>query len=148
MSPNFMPWLRLPPPAGLEAIGGLAGWVWAKHGVLGLTKVAALDDARHGSRVNAAAPGPILTERLQAAGKQLQHRIGMAIPMRRIGQPAEAAAAAVWLCSDQALFVTGATCRSTAAPWPARRRSALRWRRELKAPRELDNARGRWRCAT
>jgi NAD(P)-dependent dehydrogenase (short-subunit alcohol dehydrogenase family) len=75
MSPNFRPWLRLPPPAGLEAVGGLAGYVWAKHGVLGLTKVAALDDARHGSRVNAA-PGPILTERLQAAASSCNNESG------------------------------------------------------------------------
>jgi NAD(P)-dependent dehydrogenase (short-subunit alcohol dehydrogenase family) len=75
MSPNFRPWLRLPPPAGLEAVGGLAGYVWAKHGVLGLTKVAALDDARHGSRVNAA-PGPILTERLQAAASSCKNESG------------------------------------------------------------------------
>jgi NAD(P)-dependent dehydrogenase (short-subunit alcohol dehydrogenase family) len=95
--------------AGLEAVGGLAGYVSAKHGLIGLTKVAALDYAAQGIRVNAIAPGPILTERLQAAGEEMQHRAGMAMPMRRIGQPAEVAAAAVWLCSDHASFVTGAT---------------------------------------
>jgi NAD(P)-dependent dehydrogenase (short-subunit alcohol dehydrogenase family) len=95
--------------AGLEAVGGLAGYVSAKHGLIGLTKVAALDYAAQGIRVNAIAPGPILTERLQAAGEEMQHRAGMAMPMRRIGQPAEIAAAAVWLCSDHASFITGAT---------------------------------------
>ena len=95
--------------AGLEAVAGLAGYVSAKHGVIGLTKVAALDYAAQGIRVNAIAPGPILTERLQAAGKEMQRRAGMAMPMRRIGQPAEVAAATVWLCSDQASFTTGAT---------------------------------------
>jgi len=95
--------------AGLEAVGGLAGYVSAKHGVIGLTKVAALDYAAQGIRVNAIAPGPILTERLEAAGEEMQHRAGMAMPMRRIGLPAEVAAAAVWLCSDQAAFITGAT---------------------------------------
>jgi NAD(P)-dependent dehydrogenase (short-subunit alcohol dehydrogenase family) len=59
--------------------------------------------------VNAIAPGPILTERLQAAGEEMQHRAGMAMPMQRIGQPAEVAAAAVWLCSEHASFITGAT---------------------------------------
>jgi NAD(P)-dependent dehydrogenase (short-subunit alcohol dehydrogenase family) len=95
--------------AGLEAVGGLAGYVSAKHGLIGLTKVAALDYAAQGIRVNAIAPGPILTERLEAAGEDMQRNAAQAMPMRRIGQPAEVAAAAVWLCSDQASFVTGAT---------------------------------------
>jgi NAD(P)-dependent dehydrogenase (short-subunit alcohol dehydrogenase family) len=95
--------------AGLEAVGGLAGYVAAKHGVIGLTKVAALDYAAQGVRVNAIAPGPILTERLEAAGEDAQRTAGQAMPMRRIGRPIEVASAAVWLCSDQASFVTGAT---------------------------------------
>jgi NAD(P)-dependent dehydrogenase (short-subunit alcohol dehydrogenase family) len=95
--------------AGLQAVGGLAGYVSAKHGVVGLTKVAALDYAAQGIRVNAIAPGPILTDRLQAAGEQAQRAAGMAMPMRRIGLPTEVAAAAVWLCSDQAAFITGQT---------------------------------------
>jgi NAD(P)-dependent dehydrogenase (short-subunit alcohol dehydrogenase family) len=95
--------------AGLQAVGGLAGYVSAKHGVVGLTKVAALDYAAQGIRVNAIAPGPILTDHLQAAGEQAQHAAGTAMPMRRIGLPAEVAAAAVWLCSDQAAFITGET---------------------------------------
>jgi len=95
--------------AGLQAVGGLAGYVSAKHGVVGLTKVAALDYAAQGIRVNAIAPGPILTDRLQAAGEEARRAAGMAMPMRRIGQPAEVAAAAVWLCSDQAAFITGET---------------------------------------
>jgi NAD(P)-dependent dehydrogenase (short-subunit alcohol dehydrogenase family) len=94
--------------AGLEAVAGLAGYVSAKHGVVGLTKVAALDYAAQGIRVNAIAPGPILTERLEAAGGEAQRLAGKAMPMQRIGTPAEVAAAAVWLCSDQAAFVTGA----------------------------------------
>ena len=95
--------------AGLDAVGGLAGYVSAKHGVIGLTKVAALDYAAEGIRVNAIAPGPILTERLEAAGEEMQRQAGMAMPMRRIGTPAEVAAATVWLCSDQASYITGAT---------------------------------------
>jgi NAD(P)-dependent dehydrogenase (short-subunit alcohol dehydrogenase family) len=95
--------------AGLEAVAGLAGYVSSKHGVVGLTKVAALDYAEHGVRVNAIAPGPILTDRLAEAGEEMQQRAGMAMPMRRIGQVEEVAAAVVWLCSDQASFITGAT---------------------------------------
>jgi NAD(P)-dependent dehydrogenase (short-subunit alcohol dehydrogenase family) len=95
--------------AGLDAVGGLAGYVSAKHGVIGLTKVAALDYAAEGIRVNAIAPGTILTGRLEAAGEELQRQVGTAIPMGRIGTPDEVAAATVWLCSEQASFVTGAT---------------------------------------
>jgi NAD(P)-dependent dehydrogenase (short-subunit alcohol dehydrogenase family) len=95
--------------AGLEAVGGLAGYVAAKHGVIGLTKVAALDYAAQGVRVNAIAPGPILTGGLEAAGEEAQRVAGGAIPMQRIGQPSEVAAATVWLCSDEASFVTGTT---------------------------------------
>jgi NAD(P)-dependent dehydrogenase (short-subunit alcohol dehydrogenase family) len=95
--------------AGLEAVGGLAGYVSSKHGVIGLTKVAALDYGERGVRVNAIAPGPILTDRLAEAGEEMQRRAGMAMPMRRIGQVHEVAAAVVWLCSEQASFITGAT---------------------------------------
>src|SRR5205085_5710301 len=95
--------------AGTEAVGGLAGYVSAKHGVIGLTKTAALDYASRGVRVNAVAPGPILTENLERAGSEMQERAGLAMPMRRIGQPDEVARAVVWLCSDQASFTTGVT---------------------------------------
>jgi NAD(P)-dependent dehydrogenase (short-subunit alcohol dehydrogenase family) len=95
--------------AGLEAVGGTAGYTAAKHGVVGLTKVAALDYAANGIRVNAIAPGPILTERLEEAGEEWQRQAGQELPMQRIGRTAEVAAAAVWLCSDQASFVTGTT---------------------------------------
>jgi NAD(P)-dependent dehydrogenase (short-subunit alcohol dehydrogenase family) len=60
-------------------------------------------------RVNALAPGPILTDRLAEAGEEMQKRAGMAMPMRRIGQVQEIAAAVVWLCSDQASYITGVT---------------------------------------
>jgi NAD(P)-dependent dehydrogenase (short-subunit alcohol dehydrogenase family) len=95
--------------AGLEAVGGLAGYVSAKHGVIGLTKTAALEYASHGIRVNAVAPGPILTENLQHAGPEMQRRAGMAMPMQRVGRPAEVARAVLWLCSDQASYTTGST---------------------------------------
>jgi NAD(P)-dependent dehydrogenase (short-subunit alcohol dehydrogenase family) len=95
--------------AGLEGVGGLAAYVSSKHGVVGLTKVAALDYAERGVRVNALAPGPILTDRLAAAGTDAQRQAGMAMPIRRIGRPEEVAAAVVWLCSDEASYITGAT---------------------------------------
>jgi NAD(P)-dependent dehydrogenase (short-subunit alcohol dehydrogenase family) len=95
--------------AGLEGVGGLAGYVSAKHGVIGLTKTAALDYADRNLRVNALAPGPILTDNLERAGEDAQRLAALAMPMGRIGRPEEVAAAVVWLCSDQAAFITGAT---------------------------------------
>jgi NAD(P)-dependent dehydrogenase (short-subunit alcohol dehydrogenase family) len=95
--------------AGLEAVGGLAGYVSAKHGVVGLTRCAALEYADVGVRVNALAPGPILTETLLRAGPEMQQRAAQALPMRRIGHPEEVADAVVWLCSNHASFLTGAT---------------------------------------
>jgi NAD(P)-dependent dehydrogenase (short-subunit alcohol dehydrogenase family) len=95
--------------AGLEAVGGLAGYVSAKHGVIGLTKTASLEYANQAIRVNAVAPGPILTENLERAGPEMQRRAGMAMPMQRVGQPEEVARAVLWLCSDEASYTTGAT---------------------------------------
>src|SRR5207249_1709931 len=95
--------------AGLEAVGGRAAYVAGKHGVIGLTRTAALDYAAQGVRVNALAPGPILTGPLAAAGEAAQRQAGLAMPMRRIGTADEVAAAVVWLCSDAASFITGAT---------------------------------------
>jgi NAD(P)-dependent dehydrogenase (short-subunit alcohol dehydrogenase family) len=95
--------------AGLEAVGGLAAYVSTKHGIVGLTKVAALEYAARNVRVNAVAPGPILTEQLERAGELARQSAAQAMPMRRIGRPDEVAAAVVWLCSDDASFITGAT---------------------------------------
>jgi NAD(P)-dependent dehydrogenase (short-subunit alcohol dehydrogenase family) len=95
--------------AGVEAVGGLAGYVSAKHGVIGLTKTAALEYADRGIRVNAVAPGPILTENLERAGEEAQRRAAMSMPMRRVGTAAEVAATVLWLCSDDASYITGAT---------------------------------------
>jgi NAD(P)-dependent dehydrogenase (short-subunit alcohol dehydrogenase family) len=95
--------------AGLQGIRGLATYVAAKHGVEGLTKVAALDYAEQGIRVNALAPGPILTDQLRRAGADAQQAAANAMPLKRIGDPREVAAAAVWLCSGQAGFITGTT---------------------------------------
>ena len=95
--------------AGIEAVGGLAGYVATKHGIVGLTKVAALEYADRGIRVNAVAPGPILTEQLERAGAGAQSAAAQVMPMRRVGQPEEVAATVTRLCSDAASFITGAT---------------------------------------
>jgi NAD(P)-dependent dehydrogenase (short-subunit alcohol dehydrogenase family) len=94
--------------AGLQGVQGLADYVAAKHGIIGLTKSAALDYASRNVRVNVIAPGPILNERIAAAGDQAREQIGRAVPMRRIGQPEEIAATVAWLCSSEAAFITGA----------------------------------------
>jgi NAD(P)-dependent dehydrogenase (short-subunit alcohol dehydrogenase family) len=95
--------------AGLNGVGGLAAYVSTKHGLEGLTKVAALDYAEQGVRVNAIAPGPILTDNLERAGAEGQRLAAAAMPMKRIGHPEEVAAAVVWLCSEEAGFITGTT---------------------------------------
>jgi len=95
--------------AGLQGVGGLAAYVAAKHGLEGLTKVAALDYADQGIRVNAVAPGPILTDDLARAGTDAQQAAAAATPLRRVGQPEEVADAVIWLCSEHARFITGTT---------------------------------------
>ncbi len=94
--------------AGLYGVAKLAAYVAAKAGIIGLTKVAALDYADQGIRVNVVAPGPILTHHLERAGAEAQRQAAAATPMRRIGRPEEVASAVLWLCSDQASFITGA----------------------------------------
>lgn len=95
--------------AGLQGVGGMASYVTAKYGLEGLTRVAALDYAHLGVRVNALAPGPILTDNLRRAGEAVQQAAAGAMPLKRIGQPEEVAAAVVWLCSEAAGFITGTT---------------------------------------
>jgi NAD(P)-dependent dehydrogenase (short-subunit alcohol dehydrogenase family) len=93
--------------AGLHATANLAAYVAGKAGIIGLTKVAALDYADQGIRVNVVAPGPILTHHLAAAGPEAQRLAGLSTPMRRTGTAAEVASAVLWLCSEQSSFVTG-----------------------------------------
>lgn len=86
---------------------GLSSYVVAKHGLEGLTKAAALDYAAQGIRVNAVAPGPIDTE-LMAFGSEEGRRMAVqSVPMQRLGQPADVALAALWLCSAEAAFISG-----------------------------------------
>src|SRR6201986_1213574 len=96
--------------AGLNATANLAAYVAGKAGIIGLTKVAALDYADQGVRVNVVAPGTILTHHLERAGEQAQRGAAMATPMRRIGTVAEVASTLLWLCSAQSSFITGAGC--------------------------------------
>ena len=93
--------------AGLNGTANLAAYVAGKAGIIGLTKVAALDYADQSIRVNVLAPGPILTYHLEAAGERAQQLAAQSTPMRRVGRVAEVAQAVLWLCSDQSSFVTG-----------------------------------------
>ena len=93
--------------AGVNGTANLAAYVAGKAGIIGLTKVAALDYADQGIRVNVVAPGPILTHHLQAAGPEAQRLAGLSTPMRRTGTAAEVARAVLWLCSAQSSFITG-----------------------------------------
>jgi glucose 1-dehydrogenase len=83
----------------------------SKHAVLGLTRSAAFDYARHGIRVNAICPGAIDTPMLHAAmerrGRSADDVAGRLSPLGRFGRPDEIAAAALWLCSDSSSFTTG-----------------------------------------
>jgi NAD(P)-dependent dehydrogenase (short-subunit alcohol dehydrogenase family) len=94
---------------GLYAIPTAPAYVAAKHGIVGLTKVAAVDYAPDNIRVNAVCPGPTLTPGFEnvAAGTDMIARQGAITPLGRLATPEEVAVAAVWLCSDAASYVTG-----------------------------------------
>lgn len=100
-----------------SSMGGLVGfangapaYVASKHGVLGLTKTAALEYARNGIRVNAVCPGVTQTtmiEGLLQTMPEVMDSLSATTPLGRIAQPQEVAEAIVWLCTDAASFVTG-----------------------------------------
>lgn len=94
--------------AGLVGLETSSAYVAAKHGVVGLTKTAALEYARSGIRVNAVCPGYIVTamtrEPMHRKGEQIMSRT----PFGRLGTPEEIAEMVVWLCSDRASYVSGA----------------------------------------
>ena len=94
---------------GLYAIPHAPAYVAAKHGVVGLTKVAAVDYAPDNIRVNAVCPGPTDTPGFGqvAAGTDMTARQAAITPLGRLAAAEEVAAAAAWLCSDAASYVTG-----------------------------------------
>ncbi len=95
---------------GLTGEYGLASYCASKHGIIGLTKTAALEYAHKNIRVNAVCPGPIRTDMLEAPIVHFPKMMDMLIaktPMRRIGEPEEIAGAVLWLASDASSFMTG-----------------------------------------
>ena len=97
--------------AGLAGLRYASAYVASKHGVVGITKTAALEYAQRGIRVNAVCPGYIETP-MTASGRSDPERMAQMIaqePIGRVGQPEEVAEAVIWLCSAAASFVTGHT---------------------------------------
>jgi NAD(P)-dependent dehydrogenase (short-subunit alcohol dehydrogenase family) len=94
--------------AGQTGVANLAAYVAGKAGIIGLTKVAALDYADQGIRVNVVTPGTILTHHLIKAGPEAQALAARATPMHRIGTTDEIAQTVLWLCSPRSSFITGA----------------------------------------
>jgi NAD(P)-dependent dehydrogenase (short-subunit alcohol dehydrogenase family) len=98
--------------SGLVAVPFAAAYVATKHGVVGLTKSAAVEYGRKGIRVNAVAPGTARTDMMverMAVNPKMEKALADVSPMRRIAEPTEIADAVVWLCSDEASFVNGHT---------------------------------------
>jgi len=95
--------------AGLECEPGGYAYTASKHGVVGLTKAAALNYAKVGIRVNAVCPAFVDTPMFAAAPEEFKQMAASWHPIGRVGKPEEIAAAVMWLCSDLSGFVTGST---------------------------------------
>ena len=96
--------------AGLVGFPGVPAYVASKHGILGLTKNAALEYAKQGIRINAVCPGVIKTpmiDRFTGKKKEVEKQFESQEPIGRLGQPEEVAEAVIWLCSDASSFITG-----------------------------------------
>lgn len=95
----------------LQPLPGFSGYASSKTGLLGLTKVAALEGAQAGVRVNCICPGPTrrtaLTDNLCESVNGMKERMISAIPLGRLGDPEDMGETILWLCSDAASFLTG-----------------------------------------
>lgn len=95
---------------GLVGSVGMPAYSASKHGVIGLTKTAAIEYAANGIRVNAVCPGPVhtpLVDAIVARQPEIIDAITAREPIRRMGRPEEIAGAVLWLCSDEASFAVG-----------------------------------------
>jgi NAD(P)-dependent dehydrogenase (short-subunit alcohol dehydrogenase family) len=96
--------------AGLTGFMNLPAYVASKHGIVGLTKTAALENATTGIRINPVCPGVIHTamiDRVTGGDTETEKQFTAMEPVGRMGNPEEIANAVVWLCSNEASFVTG-----------------------------------------
>jgi NAD(P)-dependent dehydrogenase (short-subunit alcohol dehydrogenase family) len=96
--------------AGLVGFAGLPAYVASKHGVVGLTKAAALEYAQQGIRVNAICPGSTRTPMLEGfmgGDPNIERMMTAGVPLGRLGRSEEIGEAVAWLCSDAASFVLG-----------------------------------------
>jgi NAD(P)-dependent dehydrogenase (short-subunit alcohol dehydrogenase family) len=96
--------------AGLVGFGNLPAYTASKHGIVGLTRSAALEYAKRGIRINAVCPGVIQTpmvDRVFREHPDMKAQLAASEPIGRLGRPEEIAGAVLWLCSDEASFVTG-----------------------------------------
>jgi A-factor type gamma-butyrolactone 1'-reductase (1S-forming) len=102
----------------MSSVMGIVGktrispYIASKHGVIGLTKAAAIEYAKSNIRVNAIAPGTIQTERFEgllAGDASIAERMASYIPMGRLGSMSEVAETALWICSDSSSYLTGIT---------------------------------------
>ena len=96
--------------SGLVAVPRIAAYVASKHGVVGLTKAAAVEYGRKGIRVNAVCPGSTRTpmvDGFSGGDPRVEEALAAVSPMRRLAEPEEIARTVVWLCSDEASFVNG-----------------------------------------
>ena len=94
---------------GLVGAANAAAYSASKHGVIGLTKSAALETARNGIRINAVCPAAVETSMAaRVFGAPQVHKYVLSChPIGRFGKPAEIAAAVLWMCSDHSSFMTG-----------------------------------------
>lgn len=96
--------------AGLVGVPSLSAYTASKHGIVGLTKTAALDLGKRGVRINTVCPGAIRTPMLEATmnnSPAAKAQIEDSQILGHIGEPLEIANAVIWLCSDSASFVNG-----------------------------------------
>jgi NAD(P)-dependent dehydrogenase (short-subunit alcohol dehydrogenase family) len=95
-----------------SAVGGLSWYLGAKQGIYAAARCAAIEYGPHGIRVNSVGPGTMWTPGMrETAAKEPHHieHLASLTPLGRIAEPEEVAEAAIWLCTDQASYVTGHT---------------------------------------
>lgn len=97
--------------AGIKGVPSNPAYPASKHGVVGLTKAAAIEFAKKHIRINCICPGPIRTgmyETLYSSSPEIVERMIEKVPMGRLGEPEEVASVVLFLCSEEASYITGA----------------------------------------